>query len=427
MHLRESPAGGLNRRPLVHLHGLVLAIAVVALLVFATGMPALFRRSLLAAPAYNSTLPAPVVALFFIIPVVISLPIFSLIAALLIWRRPRDTMALLAALMLLLTGVLYNGAALESPAPVWLVAGVLAMAETSQLAFLWLFPSGSFLPRYTRRLVVPLFIWRLLMWALLYLPRYRALPLDAVAPGAVPLAPLDVLLVIGCFAHGALSQVVRYRSISTHQQRQQTKWLLFGVLIVVVVVGAVILFVNGLGSLRPATNRNLGTLVATSLLTKLVLLTVPTAIMVAILRHHLFDIDRVINRTLVYTILTGMLLAVYGVSVVLMQQVVVLAGGEADTSLAVVSSTLASAALFQPLRVRVQRGIDRRFYRQKYDLTQTLATFSATLRDEVDLELLTQRLLAVVDDTMHPAHLSLWLRDRAGRAPDPARPSSFPR
>jgi hypothetical protein len=139
------------------------------------------------------------------------------------------------------------------------------------------------------------------------------------------------------------------------------------------------------------------------------ILGVPTAVGIAILRYRLYEIDTLINRTLVYGSLTGVLVLVYLGSVVMLQGLFHALPGQAS-QLAVVASTLAIAALFNPLRRRIQAFIDRRFYRRKYDARKTLADFSAKLRDETDLDALNAALVGVVWETMQPAHVSLWLR-----------------
>jgi hypothetical protein len=137
---------------------------------------------------------------------------------------------------------------------------------------------------------------------------------------------------------------------------------------------------------------------------------IPVAIGIAILRHRLYDIDVIINRALVYGTLTVTLTIAYVVAIAALQVIVRPFAGESQ--LAIAGSTLAVAALFQPARRRIQAFIDRRFYRSKFDATKTLEDFSARLRDEVNLETLTADLLAVVDQTMSPAHRSLWLREQ---------------
>ncbi|MDP8945092.1 MAG: hypothetical protein M3N03_04040 [Actinomycetota bacterium] len=144
-------------------------------------------------------------------------------------------------------------------------------------------------------------------------------------------------------------------------------------------------------------------------------LLVPFSISVAVLRSHLFDIDVVINRTLVYGSLTTMLIGLYFAGIVVLQRLFVVLTDEKST-LAVVASTLVIAALFNPLRQRIQFFIDRRFYRSKYDAAKTLDTFSARLREETDLTTLSEELVGVVRETMQPEHVSLWLRpDTASR------------
>jgi hypothetical protein len=138
----------------------------------------------------------------------------------------------------------------------------------------------------------------------------------------------------------------------------------------------------------------------------------PVATGIAVLKYRLYNIDLLINRTLVYGSLTAVLALVYFGSVVLLQELFVTLTGQ-EFQLAVVASTLAIAALFNPLRRRIQGFIDRSFYRRKYDAAKTLAAFGTKLREETDLDTLSDDLVAVVEETMQPAHVSLWLR------PDP--------
>jgi hypothetical protein len=230
-------------------------------------------------------------------------------------------------------------------------------------------------------------------------------PWVAYAAVVVPLLPV-------CILASAVSLVLRYRR-SGGEERQQVKWIAFAASFVGLVA---LITVVSTQMFAPESLETAGTQpLWLELLQDVELLSlagVPVAVGFAILRHRLYDIDVVINRTLVYGSLTAMLVAVYYGSVVILQYIFrALSGGESQ--FAIVASTLAIAALFNPLRRRVQGFVDRRFYRRKYDAAKTLADFGVRLREEPDLETLGSDVVRVVRETMQPAHVSLWLR------PDP--------
>jgi hypothetical protein len=215
-----------------------------------------------------------------------------------------------------------------------------------------------------------------------------------------------------CTLASALSLVLRYRR-SGSEQREQIKWIAFagsfvGLMSLITVVSALIFapeFPDSTGT-QPLW---LGVLQDVELLS---FAGIPVAVGIAVLRYRLYDIDVIINRTLVYGSLTATLIALYFGGIVVLQRLFVLLTGQQST-LAVVASTLLIAALFNPLRRRIQSFIDRRFYRRKYDARKTLEAFTAKLRDETDFDALNAELVGVVNETIQPAHVSLWLR------PDP--------
>jgi MFS family permease len=234
-------------------------------------------------------------------------------------------------------------------------------------------------------------------------------PIVLLRPWMMPVFWVSLPLLPLCMLASALSLVLRYRH-SGGEERQQIKWLAFAALI----VGATYLSVLVAGIFFVPTLVSGGdkTPVWYSLLLGFMLMSfagVPIAIGFAVLKYRLYDIDIVINRTLVYGSLTATLVTVYLGGVAVLQRLFVALTGEKST-LAVVASTLVIAALFTPLRHRIQGFIDRRFYRKKYDARKTLEAFSAKLRDETDLEALSDDLVGIVRETMQPAHASLWLR-----------------
>jgi hypothetical protein len=208
----------------------------------------------------------------------------------------------------------------------------------------------------------------------------------------------------------AASVVVRFRR-AMGEERQQLKWLAY-------TAGSflVLAALRGLTIELPHDNRVVQ--LAAGILDTVLIAAIPAAAGVAILRYRLYDIDIVVNRTLVYGSLTVTLVASYfGVIVVLQRLFVALTGQQ--STLAVVASTLLIAAMFNPLRRRIQSFIDRRFYRHKYDARKTLEAFNTKLRDETDLNTLTDDVTKVMRETMQPTHVALWLRPDATSLKDP--------
>jgi hypothetical protein len=349
---------------------------------------------------------------------------YSAVGAMIVFRRPGNPIG-----WILLLGGLCNGLnafsweyaryALLTTSGSWPLGPFFAWLST------WMFAPG-FVASFPLTLLLfptgrpPSPRWRPLLWliaaglALAVLPMaVAAWPLrgtelvtgflwesEALGDLVVTLQRAGVGVIILCILASVVSIGFRYRR-AAGEERQQLKWLVYaGALMFVVTVTASPSALFELSGFA-------GTLL--SVLAPLALPSIPVAVGIAILRHRLYDIDIVINRTLVYGLLTATLAGVYVVCVVVLQYLFhALTGGESQ--LAVVASTLLIAALFNPLRRRIQGTIDRRFYRRKYDAKRVLDEFAVRLRDETDLEVLGDDVIAVVRETMQPAYVSLWLR-----------------
>jgi hypothetical protein len=289
----------------------------------------------------------------------------------------------------------------------WIAAWQLPVMIGLQVSYLLLFPTGR-LP--SRR-------WRWTAWLVVAFV-LAGVVLSAFSPGAYlgSLGPIrnplgiegltgayKALLYAGApllFGAAVLSLFVRLRR-AEGLERQQLKWFAYAAAMFAL---GIVLIVIPLAIDTPSWFVRAATAVFTAAGT-----TVPVAIGIAILRYRLYDIDRIINRTLVYGSLTALLAVVYLGGVISSQYAFRTLTGQ-GSQLAIVASTLAIAALFNPLRKRIQAFVDRRFYRSRYDARKTLESFSSKLRDETDLDALNDELVGVVGETMQPAHASLWLR-----------------
>ena len=327
------------------------------------------------------------------------------IAGVIFWRRSNDWMALLVSFTLVyIAGVLFTSSndavdrtypGLDPVMGVVFVIGIVSLG-----GLFYLFPDGRFVPRWTiwvggSSVAVPLL--------------YRLLPVASDVDEIV-----RVVAALALLGSGVYSQVYRYRRVSAPLQRQQTKWVVFGGLMSVIAIMVVWSIVAGLfPPEEPSASRIYALLVVGPVLT---ILLIPVSFAISILRYRLWDIDILVNRALAYGVLSAVIVGAYVGGVLLFQAAFRAATGQ-ESTVALVASTLVIAALFQPLRRGVQGLIDRRFYRRRYDAARTLAAFSATARDEVNLERLSDALVGVVQETMQPAHVSLWLREGSHEQP----------
>jgi hypothetical protein len=303
--------------------------------------------------------------------------------------------------------------------------GSLPLARAMAWPATWLWVPGVllvlvFLPLYFPNGRLLSLRWRPVMWLAIFVSgatvvNWAFLPgkvsdasditnplgLAALRPAIGELEVVMAVVSLGFILSSVVSLVVRFRR-SQGQERQQMKWLTYAA---ATVVGMVLLT-----TLLEAANLVFFSEMA-ALATDLLIAGIPIGVGIAVLKYRLYDIDRIINRTLVYGSLTAMLALFYFGGVTATQALLrTLTDQEKLPQLAIVVSTLLIAALFTPFRHRIQSFIDRRFYRRKYDARKTLEAFSIKLRDETDLEALNNDLVGVVRETMQPAHVSVWLR-----------------
>jgi hypothetical protein len=334
------------------------------------------------------------------------------LAGLLFWRRSSDRMALFVSYFLLGYATILAGPLeqLQRSQPTLAALNPNVVAQPIILpglvALVGMFPDGRFVPAWMR--------WTLLV-SLAWSPLSLVVPCCNMTQVNPWLATAYWLTALSLVLLGAYAQFYRYRWVSTQAERQQTKWVLWGLalyLLLLTVSSIPYAYFQSLpaGSVAP------GWAVALSPLWWLALSVLPLSLAVGVVRYHLWDIDVLIRRTLIYTLLTGLLVLAYWGGVAGLQGLLRPLTGEGRSPIATVLSTLTVAALFAPLRRLIQRAIDRRFYRRKYDAARILDAFGSQLRDDAtaDLGQLAQHLLSVVQDTMQPTHVSLWLRSPTG-------------
>jgi hypothetical protein len=312
------------------------------------------------------------------------------LGAVIFWRRSDDWIALLVALAVVASVTINQDVFGMDMTSAWgWIAMVLYVLGNGVYLLVLSLSDGRFVTRWAR--------WLLLCWVL-------AVPVYFYSMYSIfyPLVWFVALVLLG------IAQFYRYHTAASPLQRQQTKWLFFGggVAVILIVIGKVPQYIFP----------SLGQAGSFYLLINgpayiVILFIFPLCLGLAILRYGFLDIDIIIHRTLVYSTLTVFLAVIYEISVFTLQSLTSGLSFIRGNQLAIVASTFLIGGLFKPLHDRTRALIDRRFYRRKYDAARTVAAFSATIRDEVDLNQLKEDLLAVVQETMQPAHISLWLRN----------------
>ena len=337
-------------------------------------------------------------ALYFITFDLVSMVVFSLTALIIFLRRSDEWMTMFTSIALVIYGAFslfffFSQGRFQSPEN-FLLTLMQALGLGLTFTYYYVFPSGRFIPRWTLLLTAVYIAWAC-TWFFYPAADIHTWPLS-----------FSYIVITAFCAAGIFAQFYRYRRVSNATQRQQTKWVVFGLTVIALGWTCFNLFRLFLPA---GFTQTLIDVVGIPLVT-ICQFVVPVSLGIATLRFRLWDVDPLINRVLVYIILTGVLAAIYFGLVILLQFLLRgLIGLTNDIS--IVASTLAIAALFQPLRHRIQAIIDRRFYRRKYDAVKALATFTLALRHEVDLDQLRVDLLAVIEETMQPSHASLWLRE----------------
>ena len=331
-----------------------------------------------------------------------SVAVYWLTGGLIFWRQRADRVGLFMSLALLVIPItVFADASNVIEAYPGLAFAPVALSVVGNMIlflFVYIFPNGRFYPRWG----VYIFIATALVSTVASLAFEGFLNLGVTIDSSIVL-----LMVAGLFA-ALIFQVLRYRRASTEIERQQTKWVLLGFAVFLVMPALWGALYPGEANFQAGVTRLLATSLGWLVL-NLGMLVLPITLALAIFRHRLWDIDLLIRRTLIYGLLTGLLALVYFGSITTLQALFS-SFSENQSQAAIVISTLVIAALFNPLRQRLQETIDRRFFRARYDSELSLARFAAAARDEVDVDRLAWALQGVVEETVQPERMSLWLR-----------------
>lgn len=332
--------------------------------------------------------------------------LFAMLAGLIFWHKSETWLGIVVSLALLFAGFVFFAEETRSVARAYpqfetFINFLISTSVVLVLLLFYLFPDGRFTPRWMRWFAAALIV------AVILEPLLN--------PGGEQTTSTSMFVILA-FALGApmglISQIYRFRNVSNPTQRQQTKWVLYGFMGMFSGMLPWMVFAE-ITQIAPGPGRLLFYL---SLIPQYILIGFfPISVVIAIMRYRLWEVDLVIRRTIQYALMTGLLALTYFGSVILLQTGFRTLTGQTNSPLITVLSTLGIAALFTPLRRRVQDFIDRRFYRKKYNAEQALAEFAVITRDEVDMDKLTAALIGVVNETVQPEKVSIWLKDFAAK------------
>ena len=416
--MRQESNNELRGTDLLIGRGIWSVLVVLALGMFLAALPFRFQQLVTVTPQGDNPLvvlatveaewltsmgvPLVAYAAYFIALEIIFASVYIALGVLIFVRKTKEALGMFASLALITFGVLVPGTARvlddgSGSVLEFLLHLVQNIGWVSFTMCFFIFPDGRFVPHWTRLFLIPFVAWAI-AWLIV--------PLANPFNWSLPIMLLGFLFLFSC---GLIAQLYRYAFVSPALERVQTRWVLYAFAIATVGVG--IFLAPGIfmpQTRDPGSMRVIYHLIGIAVFA-FSLLTIPISINIAILCYRLWDIDLIIRRTLIYGVATALLLVMYVSIVIGLQFVLRLATGQ-NSDVAIIVSTLSIAALSNPLRVRVQDAIDRRFYRQKYDAQLVLARFAATVRDETDLQKLSERLVQAVDETMQPTNVSLWLK-----------------
>lgn len=333
-------------------------------------------------------------AIYLLILDSVTFVIYFVVAVIIFRLKNTERLAIVTSLMLIFTGMLYTAPGYEAHVPVWLISGGAAFAETFQIAFLLLFPTGRYYPDWSWMALPAIFFWRWWVWGTMYIPWLYAAVRTGDNYPFLRQQTTDLLLFFLVVLVALLFQVRRFRRLASRSQRQQAKWLVWSAGMAIVLVGGYVLAINVIPALQPQEGEAVIFRLVGRTMRQLALCLIPLAMLRAILRFRLYDIDFVINRSLVYVPVTSVLAGIFAAVASMAQRFFVATTGQ-NSDIAVIISTVVVTALFQPVRSGIQSFVDNRM-KETPDNFRSLNQFDgeiAAVANAIDVRVVLERLL----------------------------------